>query len=181
MRQRMPPGGLLEADRAGQDTPVKLRQRHIHRQITRRQPGTRCCPVSGQTGRQDKLEHRRINSAKGPGRHKARYRRTITARIRYRKACQVQNHISRSLLQKTGDDATAFRFFQAGTEQRQRVQPSGAAAVDQRINRCQITRLHQRPVKYNRRNRCIGTPLFFQRIKAGDCARLAGPVYAGTQ
>ena len=50
MGDRMARWRPLEPDSPRQDAPVKFRQRHIHRQIARRQPGTGVPPVILQRG-----------------------------------------------------------------------------------------------------------------------------------
>ena len=93
MRQRVALRRPLEPDSAGQQPPVKFGKRHIHRQVSRCQAGGGPGPVLDTACRQDKLQHRRVNRAKGSDRGKTGHRIPGRCRIRHGKTRHVQNDV----------------------------------------------------------------------------------------
>ena len=105
MRQRMTLRRTFEPDCPRQNASVKFGKRNIHGQITCGQAGTGLRPVIDQAGRKHQLKNRCIDSTKRTGGPQSRHGVVPAGRVRYRKTCQIEDHIDGRCLQQVGDDA----------------------------------------------------------------------------
>ncbi len=162
----------LEADGPRQDPPVDLGQRHVHRDVARRQPRHALAPGLLGAAREHDLENR-------PPRRIQRRARIALLRRRHREGRGVQHHGGRRLGEQPLQRAGGHRLLKRGDEDRQRVQPLGQARLDQPVDRMQPRPLHQRAVEDDGGDRRPLDPVRPHRVEVADPR--TRPVDAGPQ
>ena len=130
----------LERHGPGQQTPIDLRKRHVHRDITGRKAGDGFFPSGPVTAREDHLDDRAIGSVE-------RSFGTRRSGFGNRKTGGVEDHRRVRLGQHGGDQFSRACILEAGYVNRQRIEAAIRQRTDQSVNRLQISGLNQCPIK----------------------------------
>ncbi len=142
-------GEPLEADRARDDAPVHLGQRHVHRDVARVQPLRVGLPGVAIAARQDHLQHRRIARERG--------RRRIVERAR-RKRRGVQHERDPMLGAQRVEHRAAQRILQRRHRDRQGIEPFPFERFAQRVEHRRVGGLPVRAIEQDRDDRRAGPP-----------------------
>ena len=135
------PGLRLERHRAGEDPPVHLGERDVHRDVARGEPLGPALPVLLAPPREHHLEHRpaaRVEGGRAPlGR----------ARRRDREPGRVQHEAHPRVREHGGDEVRGDRVLEARHVERERVHPARAKGVHESVDGGEVRRLDVRAVE----------------------------------
>ena len=150
----------LEGDRTREDSPVHLRQRHVHRDVPGGEPAGSSAPVLLVAAGEHHLEHRRARGVQW------RIDRRLPRRGD-REPRSVQHDTRLALDQQRLDDPGRDGILQARAVQRQAVDSVAAERLDQRPDGPDVVRLHQGAIEDERRDRPVVRPDAAQVVQAG--------------
>ena len=135
------PGLRLERHRAGEDPPVHLGERDVHRDVARGEPLRPALPVLLAPPREHHLEHRPAARVEGRGAPLGRARR------RDREPGRIQHEAYPRVREHGGDEVRGDRVLEARHVERERVHPACAEGVHESVDGGEVRRLDVRAVE----------------------------------